>query len=450
MMERKDWERAFGRLPEGIDTAEFQAQRRQVMSVTAANGKVTDTGASSVTTIYARASGQVSGTACTQDLGEDLSELLETARRDGSCTGGHHLTMQGKEQMFSGRVETGNKVSAAQLKQAALQLEGKLRTAGEFVQQTSVTVSEEEDVSQLVSSNGAEMESVSRAIVVSVSAQAERDGFGCGTSFELNLPGLESVNSDQIVDEILERLSLQKGPESFTPGRYRVLLEQPVVWNIMLTAWQAFAGPRCQNRTSCLSDKLGQKIGADCLNITDYPSHPACGRQFAFDYEGTPSVKVEIMRDGVMTGMLHHLDSAAAFAVPSNGRAGRCPQLTSGIPNQHTVTPGIWVVEPGSSTKQQLLDQLGDGIRITDSYDPFHCLDISSGHFSIPCRGILYQDGKPVKNIASIAIHGTLEELFRSVVGVADDLLISPFIMTHAYCVGAPSILVSELVVSGK
>ena len=115
------------------------------------------------------------------------------------------------------------------------------------------------------------MESVSRAIVVSVSAQAERDGFGCGTSFELNLPGLESVNSDQIVDEVLERLSLQKGPESFTPGRYRVLLEQPVVWNIMLTAWQAFAGPRCQNRTSCLSDKLGQKIGADCLNITDYP-----------------------------------------------------------------------------------------------------------------------------------------------------------------------------------
>ena len=96
MMERKDWEKAFGRLPEGIDTAEFQAQRRQVVSVTAANGKVTDTGASSVTTIYARASGQASGTACTQDLGEDLSELLETARRDGSCTGGHHLTMQGK------------------------------------------------------------------------------------------------------------------------------------------------------------------------------------------------------------------------------------------------------------------------------------------------------------------------------------------------------------------
>ena len=158
------------------------------------------------------------------------------------------------------------------------------------------------------------------------------DGFGCGTSFELNLPGLESVNSDQIVDEVLERLSLQKGPESFTPGRYRVLLEQPVVWNIMLTAWQAFAGPRCQNRTSCLSDKLGQKIGADCLNITDYPSHPACGRQFAFDYEGTPSVKVEIMRDGVMTGMLHHLDSAAAFAVPSNGPCGTLSAADLGYP----------------------------------------------------------------------------------------------------------------------
>lgn len=450
MMERKDWEKAFDSLPQGVESAELQSVLRQVVSVTAANGEITDTGASSVTTVYARVSGEVSGTVCTQDLGEDLSELLETARRDGSCTGGKRLTMQGKEQMFSGKVETGNKTSAAELKQAALQLEERLRTAGDFIQQTSVTVSEEEDASQLVASNGAEMESVSRAIVVSVSAQAEMDGFGCGTSFEMNLPGLESLDIEKTVRETVERLQLQKEPESFTPGRFRVLLEQPVVWNIMLTAWQAFAGPKCQNRTSCLSDKMGVKIGADCLNITDYPSHPACGRQFAFDYEGTPSVPVKVMQNGVMTGMLHHLDSAAAFSVPSNGRAGRAPLLTSGIPNQHTVTPAVWVVEPGNCTKQQLIDQLGDGIRITDSYDPFHCLDISSGHFSIPCRGILYKDGKPVKNIASIAIHGTLEELFQSVVAVADDLMISPFIMTHAYCVGAPSVLVSDLVVSGK
>ena len=130
MMERKDWEKAFDSLPQGVESAELQSVLRQVVSVTAANGEITDTGASSVTTVYARVSGEVSGTACTQDLGEDLSELLETARRDGSCTGGKRLTMQGKEQMFSGKLETGNKTSAAELKQAALQLEERLRTAG--------------------------------------------------------------------------------------------------------------------------------------------------------------------------------------------------------------------------------------------------------------------------------------------------------------------------------
>ena len=113
MMERKDWEKAFDSLPQGVESAELQSVLRQVVSVTAANGEITDTGASSVTTVYARVSGEVSGTACTQDLGEDLSELLETARRDGSCTGGKRLTMQGKEQMFSGKAETGNKTSAA-------------------------------------------------------------------------------------------------------------------------------------------------------------------------------------------------------------------------------------------------------------------------------------------------------------------------------------------------
>lgn len=446
----ENWEQAFSDLPEGISKAEMEAERRDIVSISASGGEICKTGASSVTTIYARVSGDISGTACTQDIGGDLKDLLNNARENGMYTGKKAIPMQEPSQMFQGNAVSGSSVSVDEMREKALQLEKALVSADESICGASAEVRLERNACHLVSADGADIESDNYALTVGISVQGEQDGFGCGAEFEYCAGSMDEISPEKAAQEAVERLRVQRQPESFVPGKYRVLLEQPAVWNLMLTAWLAFSGPHCQAGTSCLKGKMGQKIGASYLNISDYPSYKGCGYRSAFDFEGTSCQPISLMRNGKMTGMLHNLQSAEHFGVPSNGRAGRAPSLTSGIPNAYTVTPRICLIEPGVHSKAELIQQLGDGLRITDSYDPFHCLDIASGHFSIPCRGIVYQNGKPVRNVSSIAIHGTLEDLFQAVEAVGNDLLISPFIMTHAYCVGAPSLLIKELTVSGK
>ena len=449
-IELNGWQKAMENLPAGILNAEIEAERKDTVTVSARDGAPGSSGASSVTTLYARVSGDVAGTACSQDLGADLSRLLEDAREAGSYAGGGTLPFHRKAELYSGHNTGAPASSPEELRRLALTLEAAVRAAEPAIVSSEVTVHEVQLSQRLVSSEGADAESASRAIVAAVSAQANFNGFACGTEFELTAASPDGFDPAAVAATAAERLRLQGPPVPFTPGAYRVFLDQPVIWNLLLTAWQMFSGPRCEAGTSCLAGKLGEPVGSPLVNLSDYPSHPACGYKYDFDFEGTPCSPIALMREGKMAGMLHHMGSAAAFGERSNGRAGRAPLLTSGIPNLYTVTPRIFLMEPGQVSRDALLAELGDGLRIIDSYDPFHCLDIASGHFSIPCRGILYKDGRPAGNVTSIAIHGSFQELLSGIEGVADDLMISPFIMTRAYCVGAPSVLVNRLMVSGK
>jgi PmbA protein len=59
------------------------------------------------------------------------------------------------------------------------------------------------------------------------------------------------------------------------------------------------------------------------------------------------------------------------------------------------------------------------------------------------CSGDWFDRGQKVHPVKSIAIAGNLFELFRGVIGVGDDL-------RFFGAVGAPSLLIKELVISGN
>jgi PmbA protein len=72
-----------------------------------------------------------------------------------------------------------------------------------------------------------------------------------------------------------------------------------------------------------------------------------------------------------------------------------------------------------------------------------HTVDPISGDFSLGCAGDWIDGGQKVHPVKSIAIAGNLFELFRRVIGVGDDL-------RFFGGVGAPSLLIKELLISGN
>jgi PmbA protein len=70
-------------------------------------------------------------------------------------------------------------------------------------------------------------------------------------------------------------------------------------------------------------------------------------------------------------------------------------------------------------------------------------VDPISGDFSLGCSGDWIERGEKVHPVKSVAIAGNLFELFRRVIGVGKDL-------RFFGSVGAPSLLIDKLVISGN
>ena len=83
-----------------------------------------------------------------------------------------------------------------------------------------------------------------------------------------------------------------------------------------ILGWEAaFAG------TSWLElPKLGSlRYGSDLMNITADPTLPGCLGSFAFDDEGTPAERRDIVRDGIWVGVLSGRDSATVAGLDYGG-----------------------------------------------------------------------------------------------------------------------------------
>ena len=158
---------------------------------------------------------------------------------------------------------------------------------------------------------------------------------------------------------------------------------------------------------------------------------------------------IKIVVDGKLVTPMHTLASASAEGHEPTGNAGRVALLTGTVPVNIVTIPSIFYIEPGSATKTELIEKMGSGILLTYSLDPFHSITISSGEFSIPCGGVVYEDGKQAGLVEQITMAGNMKELLQNIQAVGCDLQLDEFNYKN-YCFGAPSMLVKDISISSK
>ena len=93
---------------------------------------------------------------------------------------------------------------------------------------------------------------------------------------------------------------------------------------------------------------------------------------------------------------------------------------------------------------------MGDGILITEYFDLFHSLDISSGNFSVPCYGVLIRDGKETGTVFGLNLSGNFRQLLAQVKEVGMDRQIHPMDFLNNYGIGSCPLAVGRLTVSGE
>lgn len=141
------------------------------------------------------------------------------------------------------------------------------------------------------------------------------------------------------------------------PGRYEVVLGPSCVVNILsFLAIYGFNGRAVDEGRSFA--RIGEAQFDAGITLADDVSHPmAVG--IGFDAEGTPKRRVELVREGVTSGLAHDRRTARALGSESSGNAvaGAGPW---------GALPANLVLEPGSSSPDDLLAGVGHGLLVTD------------------------------------------------------------------------------------
>ena len=223
-------------------------------------------------------------------------------------------------------------------------------------------------------------------------------------------------------------------------GTYPVVLRNDAAASLLGAFSSIFSADAAQKGRSLLAGREGEAVAAACVTLVDDPFHPYAPR--AFDGEGTPCRRKQLVEAGRLVTLLHNLKTARKAGCESTGNA-----LRASAASPVGVGPTVLYLQPGEQGRDALLRQMGDGLFIT-SLEGLHAgVDPISGDFSLKACGRRVQGGVLGGAVSQITVAGNFLTLLQAVAAVGDDLR---FGLPGSVCVGAPSVLVRKLMVAGK
>ncbi len=450
MKELNAYKEAMKQLPEEIREAEVNADKQDILSVQMCDGKITSLSLSDQTTLFVRVTGNSTGFVSTENLEEDAGEVMSAALENS-----RYLKAGKTEKLHTLNTLTNNleeeeksHTELDRVKATLFTVTNKLKNWSPGL--TAVTVSAEERIhtAGVVNSNGCDQTFSRITTELSISAYEKGD--------EQNFFQLESASEsafERIDTELLyKKLELWKAnkvPDTeCLAGSFRAVLDGSVLANMFVTAWKLFSGQSYIANSTIYSNKLGNRIASDIVTIMDIPVMENCGYEYPFDCEGSEGIETVLVNKGILTGLLHNIETADVLGVKSTGNAGRTPSLVKGT--DITITPKNFCLRPGEKSLEELLQELGDGLYIYQSYDVYHSINIGSGDYTIPCNAILIKDGKRVGKADGMTMNGNMSDFFQSIRSVGKELSYKPLDLHKAYMAAAPSVLVDAVTVSGS
>jgi TldD protein len=172
-------------------------------------------------------------------------------------------------------------------------------------------------------------------------------------------------------------------------------------------------------QTTVLEGKLGQPVGPEFLNLTDDPTKPSWRGSFEYDWEGTKTQRRTLVKDGILTDLLHSLETAARLGMEPNG-AARCQSfMFQPIPRMSNT-----VMERGEWPTDEMMADMRTGLLLCD-YN-YGYTDSAKGQFMFQANyGYVIAQGEKTQLIRDVSLAGQILEFLNKIDAVGDDFGLS-------------------------
>ena len=236
--------------------------------------------------------------------------------------------------------------------------------------------------------------------------------------------------------KVVDLTVAQLGGEACESKKYKAILHPDVVTSLMKAYIGHANAEEVQKQSSLFIGKIGQKIASKKVTIEDRPLQK---NPFArwFDDEGVATYNKPIIKNGVLETYLYNLTTAAKAGVQTTGNG-------YGGGSKKGISSTFLYLKPGKKNLDQLFEEVGDGVYITDVQGLHAGLNPQSGNFSLQSTGFMIENGKKGKPLDLITVSGNLLEVFQDIVEIGNDVTVSPS------GVSAESVLIKKISVSGK
>jgi TldD protein len=265
--------------------------------------------------------------------------------------------------------------------------------------------------------------------------------------------GSNGFNSIRNLEDLFEKrsgiaLDLLKA-EPISGGIYNCILNHSLSGVFAHEAFGHFSEADIIETLPAMREKMqiGAKLGNDILSITDNATLPDQLGFYRYDDEGVAVRKVELMKNGVLTGRLHSRRTAQEFNEPVSGHC-----VAEDYKYAPIIRMGTIFIEPGKNSFEDLMDQLDNGLYIIDAKGG----QTSGENFTFGAQyGYKVKNGKKTSMIRDINMSGNLYNTLKEITSVGNDLLLSKTggcgkgQLNIRSCHGGPHILMKNVVIGG-
>ena len=258
--------------------------------------------------------------------------------------------------------------------------------------------------SALLHSNG--FEGTSRStnywIGAQVTGRDEGDKRPAGSWWVGDRRHAELPDPGGVARKALQRALERQGAAPVTTRRGTMVIENTTARRMLSPLMSALSGRSLQQRRSFLEGRLGEKIGADLMTVTDDPLIPQGFGSRLYDGEGIAAKKRSVFDAGTLN---------TYFIDTYYGKKLGVDPTTGGASNL--------VFQPGTMSAAQILADVGEGILVTSflggNSDP------TTGDYSFGIRGNLIEGGVITAPLAEMNITGNLLDVWANLSHVGDD-----------------------------
>ena len=201
-------------------------------------------------------------------------------------------------------------------------------------------------------------------------------------------------------------------------GTYDVVMD-PILNGVMVheAFGHASEADNWPAHTTILEDKVGKRVGPEHLNLTDDPTLPGKRGSFEYDWEGTKTRKRTLVKDGILTELMHSLETAVLLNMEPNGSARAQSFMHPPLPRMSNT-----FMEPGDWDAEELIADTNGGILLCGFN--YGYTDPSKGQFMFQANyGYMIENGELTELVRDVSMAGQILEVLAKIDAIGNDFL---------------------------